>query len=66
MKDFHRAIGLLNDKNIKYKILTYENYLDILINENLHITFNIDNNCNAIFYNEGTYNIHDLYDILNL
>jgi len=66
MKDLHRVIGLLNDKNIKYKISTYETYLDVSINENLYITFNIYNNCNAIFYNNDTYNIHDLYDILNL
>ena len=51
---------------IKYKILTYENYFDISINENLYITFSIDNNDNAVFYNEGSYDLHDLYEILNL
>ena len=65
MKDLHRVIGLLNDKNIKYKISTYENYLDISINENLYITFNVEDNY-AIFYNESTYNVEDLNEILKL
>jgi len=66
MKDFQNVIKLLNENNVEYKIATYENYLDVSINENLYITLDLENNCNAIFYNNDTYDIHDLYDILNL
>ena len=66
MKDFQNVIEILNANNIKYKIATYENYLDISINKNLYITFNVEDDCNAIFYNESTYNIEDLGEILKL
>ena len=66
MKDFQNVIKLLNENNVEYKISTYENYLDISINENLYITFNVEDNCNAIFYNESTYNVEDLNEILKL
>jgi len=66
MKDFQNVIKLLNENNVEYKISTYENYLDISINEFLYITFNVENNCNAIFYNEDTYNIDQLDEILKL